>query len=191
MSCEYENVCLNNVNCFRCFNQKLLKLNTKPWQKQKTNSVSLVKKNNVKEMNAEDSWKNLEQEVADSLNNVPSIQEARRSIRSGALWFETGDIVDEILHPECKERTGRQLKAGDQSLSIQKHWLEKASEECKHNSKVMCLPFRFKGDDKIYTIFDHNDIAELITTMKAYIRDNEIKTEQIRLLEEKLNERTN
>ena len=51
----------------------------------------------------------------------------------------------------------------------------------------MCLPFRFKGDNKIYTIFEHNDIAELITLMKAYIKDNELKTEQIKILEEKLN----
>ena len=122
------------------------------------------------------------------MNNVPTIQQARRSIRSGALWFETGDIVDEILHPECKERTGRQLKSGDQSISIQKRWLEKASDECKHNNKVMCLPFRFKGDDKIYTIFEHNDIAELVTLMKAYIHDNEVKEQEIKLLKERLYE---
>jgi hypothetical protein len=137
-------------------------------------------------MNSDNSWENLEQEVADSLNNIPTIQDARRSVRSGALWFEKGDIVDEILHPECKERTGRQLKSGDQSISIQKLWLEKASDECKGTDKVMCLPFRFKGDDKIYTIFKHNDIAELITLMKAYIKDNELKTNQIHILEEKL-----
>ena len=52
----------------------------------------------------------------------------------------------------------------------------------------MCLPFRFKGDSKIYTIFEHEDIAELITLMKAYMRDNELKAQQIKILEEKLNE---
>jgi hypothetical protein len=51
----------------------------------------------------------------------------------------------------------------------------------------MCLPFRFKGDNKIYTIFEHEDIAELITLMKAYMRDNELKTQQIKILEEQLN----
>ena len=188
MSCEYESACLNNDKCWKCFEQSLLKLKKKPWEK-KSSGKKFTNVSNTKAKNSEDSWKNLEQEVADSLNNIPTIQQARRSIRSGALWFETGDIVDEILHPECKERTGRQLKSGDQSISIQKHWLEKASDECKHNNKVMCLPFRFKGDDKIYTIFEHNDIAELITLMKALIHDNEIKDQLIKQLKEKGNEK--
>lgn len=186
MDCEYELTCQNNDKCLRCINQRLLKLPKKPWEKSKKRT-SIVKQHSSKEQNAKNSWENLEQEVADSLSNVPSIQDARRSIRSGALWFEKGDIVDEILHPECKERTGRQLKSGDQSISIQKQWLEKAAEECKGTSKHMCLPFRFKGDDKIYTIFEHNDIAELVTTMKAYIRDNEMMSEEIKVLKEKLN----
>lgn len=187
MDCEYEANCLNNTNCYRCFNQNLLKLNIKPWQKQKTSNKNLFQTHDTKAKNADNSWENLEEEVAESLNNVPTIQDARRSIRSGALWFETGDVVDEILHPECKERTGRQLKSGDQSISIQRQWLEKAADECKNNNKFMCLPFRFKGDDKIYTIFDHNDIAELVTLMKSYIHDNELKTQQIKMLEEQLN----
>lgn len=191
MDCEYKATCENNDKCYRCVDQKLLKLKTKPWNKAKKANNSLIQTHNTKAMNAKNSWENLEQEVADSLNNVPSIQDARRSIRSGALWFEKGDIVDEILHPECKERTGRQLKSGDQSISIQKLWLEKAADECKSNSKTMCLPFRFKGDNKIYTIFEHNDIAELITLMKAYIKDNELKAQQIKILEEKLNESNN
>ena len=186
MACEYSTTCLNNDKCYRCVNNNLLKLKTKPWEKKNQSRISLVQTHDVKAQNAENSWENLEKEVADSLNNIPKIQDARRSIRSGALWFEKGDIVDDILHPECKERTGRQLKAGDQSLSIQKSWLEKASEECRNSSKVMCLPFRFKGDDKIYTIFEHNDIAELITLMKAYINDNELKMQQIKVLEENL-----
>lgn len=186
MDCEYEATCENNDKCFRCVNQKLLKLKTKPWNKQKNVRNSVVQTHDIKAKNAKNSWEDLEQEVAESLSNVPTIQDARRSIRSGALWFEKGDVVDEILHPECKERTGRQLKSGDQSISIQKLWLEKAAEECKGINKFMCLPFRFKGDDKIYTIFEHNDIAELVTLMKAYIRDNELKTKQIQILEEKL-----
>ena len=191
MDCEYELVCENNKRCYKCLNHSLLKQKTKPWEKQKTSKKSFVQKIDIKAQNADNSWENLEQEVADSLNNIPDIKDARRSIRSGALWFETGDIVDDILHPECKERTGRQLKSGDQSLSIQRQWLEKAADECKNNNKTMCLPFRFKGDSKIYTIFEHNDIAELITLMKAYIKDNEEKAQQIKVLEEKLSELNN
>ena len=188
MSCEYELTCKNNDKCFKCVNQRLLKIQQKPWEKQRAANKTGYKTSSSKDLNKEDSWKSLEQEVADSLNNVPSIQNARRSRASGALWFETGDIVDEILHPECKERTGRQLRSGDQSISIQKRWLEKASEECKNNDKTMCLPFRFKGDNKIYTIFEHEDIVELITTMKSYMRDNELKTQEIEILKKKLKE---
>jgi len=189
MICEYEATCLNKDKCYRCIEQNLLKQKTKPWNKAKQTKQSIVQVHNTKEMKAKNSWENLEQEVADSLNNIPNIQDARRSVRSGALWFEKGDIVDEILHPECKERAGRQLKSGDQSISIQRLWLEKAADECKGNSKIMCLPFRFKGDTKIYTIFEHNDIAELITLMKTYIHDNELKTQQIKVLQEKLHEK--
>ena len=191
MSCEYELTCKNNDKCFKCVNQRLLKIQQKPWEKQRAANKTGYKTSSSKDLNKEDSWKSLEQEVADSLNNVPSIQNARRSRASGALWFETGDIVDEILHPECKERTGRQLRSGDQSISIQKRWLEKASEECKNNDKTMCLPFRFKGDNKIYTIFEHEDIVELITTMKSYMRDNELKTQEIEILKKKLKEDKN
>ena len=182
MSCEYINVCENKDKCFRCIDYKLLKTKKKPWEKKKTSNSLLFDKNDVVAQNKDNSWEDLEQNVAESLNNIPSIKDARRSRRSGALWFEKGDIVDEILHPECKERTGRELKSGDKSISIQKLWLEKASDECKSNGKTMCLPFRFKGDKNIYTIFEHNDIAELITTMKAYIQDNELKERQIKSL---------
>ena len=185
MDCEFELTCKNNDKCFRCVDNNLLNIPKKPWEKDNKKS-SFVSSYDAKKANADDSWKDLEQKVADSLNNVPNIRDARRSRASGALWFETGDIVDEILHPECKERTGRQLKSGDQSISIQKRWLEKAAEECKNNSKVMCLPFRFKGGDKIYTIFEHNDIAELITLMKSYMKDNEEKAVQIKILEEEI-----
>ena len=187
MDCEFELTCKNKHRCFKCHNYSLHEENVKPWNKQKSSGKKFGMVQDTKAQNAKNSWENLEQEVADSLNNVPTIQDARRSIRSGALWFEKGDVVDEILHPECKERAGRQLKSGDQSISIQKLWLEKASEECKNVDKFMCLPFRFKGDNKIYTIFEHNDIAELVTLMKAYIRDNELKAQQIKVLEEKLN----
>ena len=189
MGCEYELECLNNTKCFLCINQNMLKTNKKPWEKKKDTTKQFLVKHDEKAGNADNSWENLEQEVSDSLNRIPDITDARRSRASGALWFETGDIVDDILHPECKERTGRDLKYGDKSISIQKHWLEKAADECRNSNKVMCLPFRFKGDNKIYTIFEHNDIAELITTMKAYIKDNELKAKEIEILKAKLKEK--
>lgn len=175
MSCEYEKVCLNASKCFRCYGQKLLKL---PYDKTK----NAYKASTKKDLKKDDSWKNLEQDVANVLNKVPKITEARRSVRSGALPFEKGDVVDDILHPECKERTGRFLKTGDQSISLQKSILEKAKDEIKGTDKTMCLPFRFKGDENIYCIIDMDDLAALVTTMKAYIRDNELKEMQLKEL---------
>ena len=184
--CNYEEYCLNKDKCYRCVDNKLLKLKG---QKGQRKTAGLLCTNNTKVAQAEDSWKDLEQQVADKLNNVPTIQEARRSRRSGGLWFETGDVVDTILHPECKERKGNELKSGEKSISIKREWLEKASEECKFKDKTMCLPFRFKGDNNIYCIFKNDDIATLITMMKAYIADNELKDQEIKRLKEQLNKK--
>ena len=181
--CIYENTCQNNDKCYRCSNQNLLKIKGQKGQ-QKTCGILNDYKHKIAQ--SDDSWKDLEQQVADKLNNIPTIEEARRSRASGALWFEKGDIVDIILHPECKERQGNQLKSGEKSISIKKEWLEKASDECKFTDSTMCLPFRFKGDTNIYCIFENNDIATLITTMKAYIRDNELQAKEIDALKEEI-----
>ena len=177
MSCQYESSCLNSDKCYRCNNQSLLKIKG---QKGQRKTAGLF---DAKKANADDSWKDLEQQVADKLNDIPTIQEARRSRASGALWFEKGDIVDAILHPECKERKGSELKSGEKSISIKKEWLEKAAEECKYENKTMCLPFRFKGDENIYCIFKNEDIATLVTTMKAFMLDNELKDREIQRLQ--------
>lgn len=188
MSCEYENYCLNNTKCFRCINQSLLKMKGRKGQ-QKT--ASLFSSYDNKTAQADDSWKDLEQQVANQLNNIPTMQEARRSIASGAMWWEKGDVVDTILHPECKERKGNELKSGEKSISIKREWLEKAADECKFEDKTMCLPFRFKGDDNIYCIFKNDDIATLITTMKAYMLDNELKDQEIKRLQDIIKKRGN
>lgn len=184
MDCEYEIRCVNSDKCYRCFDNSLLKL---PEDKQKQkNRKTKVKDHRV--ASADDSWKDLEQTVADKINMVPTMKEARRSRMSGALWFETGDIVDDILHPECKERKGRELKSGEKSISIQKAWLTKAKMECENTERIMVLPFRFKEDDDIYAIFDMEDIAQLITTTKAYMYDNDAKAKEIQMLNERLKE---
>lgn len=188
MSCAYESSCLNNSNCYRCTNQNLLKIKG---QKGQQKTAGLISQIDNKTAMADDSWKDLEQQVANKLNNIPTIEQARRSRMSGALPFETGDVVDSILHPECKERKGSELKSGEKSISIKKEWLEKAAEECRFKTQTMCLPFRFKGDSAIYCIFNNDDIADLITTMKAYILDNELKDNEINRLKKRLEELQN
>lgn len=181
--CQYEYVCKNSDKCYRCVSQSLLNI---PNQKGKSKVAELISGVDHKTAQADDSWKDLEQQVADKLNNIPTMKEARRSRASGALWFEKGDIVDAILHPECKERKGNELKSGEKSISIKKEWLEKAYDECKFTDRTMCLPFRFKGDENIYCIFRNDDIAELVTMMKTYMIDNEIKDARIKELETEL-----
>ena len=140
----------------------------------------MFKESEHKNLTKDNSWEDLEEQVAKSLNRIPDIREARRSRASGALPFEKGDIVDTILHPECKERTA------EKSFSVKREWLEKAKEECKYTDKTMCLPFRFKGDTNIYCIFDNNDIVSLVTTMKAYMADNDKLRKENEILRKRL-----
>jgi hypothetical protein len=182
MSCEHELRCLNKDKCYRCFGESLLKLPEDKARKSKAKTKTY----NHAVATADDSWKDLEEDVAAALNKVPTIKDARRSRASGALWFEKGDIVDDILHPECKERMGRELKSGEKSISIQRGWLEKAKEECRSSEKIMVLPFRFKEDTNIYGIFDFDDIATLVTMMKAYMADNDIKVKEMEVLQKKI-----
>lgn len=180
MDCEFENRCLNNSKCFRCRNQHLLKL---PEDKIKTK----FKKNKVYDnrvASSDESWGDLEQSVADKLNAVPTMKEVRRSRGSGNQWFEKGDVLDEILNLECKERKGSELVGGDKSFSIKRSWLEKAQEEADEERKVSALPFRFKNDENIYIIMQDCNIIELVNMCKAYRQDNEVKAREIELLKQ-------
>lgn len=167
MDCQYYDRCTKR-KCLYCVDYSLFS----DGKKKKTPS-KMFEVHDDKLANSDKSWEDLEDKVAKSLNRVPTIREARRSRASGALWFEKGDIVDAILHPECKER------AAEKSFSVKREWLEKATKECAGTDKTMCLPFRFKGDDKIYCIFEQNDIAALITTMKSYMEDNDALRKEI------------
>lgn len=178
--CEYESRCLSNTKCYKCHNYTLLKLPEDKYKKQMQRKAKKdLDKAKSKYNDTDKSWRSLEQEVASKINNIPTIQEARRSRMSGALEFEKGDIVDTVLHPECKERKGTKLKSGEKSMSIKKEWLEKAKDECKDTDKTMCLPFRFKGDENIYVILDFDDLAALTTSLKAYMIENEILTKEL------------
>ena len=65
MACEYEKQCQNNTKCFRCYNQSLLKMKH---EKKK----SAYRASTQKDLMKEDSWKNLEQDVANKINNIPT-----------------------------------------------------------------------------------------------------------------------
>lgn len=182
MSCIFENRCLNKHLCFRCFNEKLLKL---PEDKER-NKNKVVKLYDSVKANSEDSWKDLEEDMVRELKKVPTLSDIRRTRGSGNQWFEKGDVLDMILKLECKERTGNELSGGDKSMSIKKSWLEKATLEAMEDNKVMALPFRFKNDDKNYIIMEAFNITDLVNYLKAYKIDNDIKEQEINFLKEEI-----
>ena len=182
MDCEFENRCLNTSKCFRCYGESLLKL---PEDKYK-NSYKKTKVYDKKVADADNSWEDLEQTVADGLNAVPTMKEVKRSRGSGNQWFEKGDVLDQILNLECKERTPNELQGGDRSLSVKKSWLTKAEDEAATEGRISALPFRFKNDDKVYIIMESCNIIELVNMCKAYTQDNDMKAKEIELLKEQL-----
>lgn len=180
--CKYYFRCKNNEKCFRCFNESLLKL-----PENKTTNKNF----NYKDANKKNSWEDLEETVANELNNVPTIKEARRSRASGALWFEKGDVLDSILNVECKERKGNELKGGDKSISIKKTWLTKAKEEAMDNDRIMVLPFRFKGDEDYYMIVEPITIIDVVNIAKAYMNENAILEKENETLKQALSKYSN
>ena len=181
MDCPYELTCLNKGKCYKCFDLSLLKLPKEKGKSYKKKEVNYV------DANADDSWKDLEQRVADRLNQIPTAKEARRSRMSGALPFEKGDIVDDILMPECKERIGNRAADGAvKSFTIKREWLEKAKNEADEKNRTMTLPFRFKGDENIYTVTQFEDIATLVTMYKSVENTNRILEAQLQVVKEKL-----
>lgn len=180
MSCLYENRCLNGHACFRCFNNKLLKLNEDIIYKGKANSFVDKKKSCSNE-----SWKTLEEEMVNELQKVPTFSEVRRTRGSGNQWFEKGDVLHSILKLECKERKGFILKGGDKSISIKKSWLEKAELEAREDNRIMALPFRFKEDETNYIILESYNIIELVNRLKAYEIENSRIEQELKFLKKK------
>lgn len=177
-NCVHYDICKNNKICYRCFNEEYLKLPKERKTKKKIHDYKIA--------NSDDSWKDLEQTSAKMLNNIPVIKDARRSRRSGALWFEKSDVVDEVVHIECKERQGRIIKKGaDKSFTIQKSWIEKAKNEADNDNKILCLNFRFKGDEQIYNIMCFEDTCELINQYKSLKEENSLLLAEINVLKKK------
>lgn len=84
-NCKYSHVCQNNDKCYRCADQRLLKIKG---QKGQRKTAGLLDSYNYKKANADNSWEDLEQQVADKLNDIPTMVEARRSRASGAEIFK-------------------------------------------------------------------------------------------------------
>lgn len=162
-------------SCFKCYDYAFYK-------------EPVIKNSNRKYMdkNAKDSWKKLESDVASDLSKLKSGYEAKRQIRSGALPFAPGDVSDSVAFLECKERTPTEAN-GTKSFTVSKDWLDKAEIEAKEEDKPMFLPFRFKGDEEIYTVTKWEYIAELITTIKSLMLEADKQELILKQLKERLN----
>lgn len=159
-SCQYADQCLNGHRCFSCQDYSLLKL-----PKRKRGTLGRNRKEDK-------SWKQLEQDVANKLASFDYISfQSRRQKGSGNIWFRPGDVVDDVVLPECKERT---IEArGKQSFAIQKEWLDKIAQEADGTGKYPCLCFRYQGDSRIFTVWDLNVLIDLIYEVKFLRQENQ------------------
>lgn len=169
-NCDYQNRCINSEKCLRCSNFQFLKLpediEREIAQKKAKNKRTDYSKDSKK------SWNNMEQEVANNLNAIPTTKQymsAHRQPRSGAISGLEGDIIDDILLIECKERASE--VSGKKSITIKKDWLDKIDKEAKSNGKTPCFCFRYKDDSEIYAIINYKEITNLITNYKYLLAE--------------------
>lgn len=172
--CEHYFFCQNNKKCQICGpDQRLLKLPGDDKRKKNIQKAERFKKGSHKE----DSWKELEQYVADQLNAVPYKPEARRQLRSGGIWFLPGDVQDTVLLPECKEREQYTSK-GEKAFTIKKEWIEKVFEEARLADKFPALIFRFKNDDHVYFVDDFTVLRDMVHLIKVLNEEVEKLTKE-------------
>lgn len=176
--CEYEDRCLNTDKCFVCDDYRLLKM---PEDKKRKSLQAKAKIANNKRDNLEncsESWKDLESAVAARISAMPTVKqynemrEARRQMRSGAIWFMPGDVADTVILTECKERAQTTAK-GEKSITIPKSWLTKINKEAELAGKYPTFAFRYKNDDIIYSINDFEVICEMVLEIKYLRVENE------------------
>lgn len=155
--CLYSHQCLNvDAQCYRCREHNLLKL-AQDKQKQKSRVVPTD--------NSKKSWRQLEQSSANKLSSVPTIADARRQFGSGNKWYAPGDIVDNILLLEAKERDQITTR-GERYISIHKEWIEKIISEARGTGRYPGLVFRFKGDNNSYAIMEFDALCEMVHEIK-------------------------
>lgn len=190
--CEYYLRCQNNQRCLMCGpTQRLLKLpedsqRLKNQQRQKTGF------NQKAGLTSDDSWKHLEQSVANDVNAIPTYREAARQVRSGGLWFMPGDVDDTDIRIECKERDIVNAK-GQKNFSISKDVLDKIIEEAKMDQKFPGMVFRYKGEEDRFAVMPWEELLALLHQFKAHYmevqtitKERDYYREKSRALEAKL-----
>ena len=178
MSCEYQNRCGNNEKCFVCNDMRLLKLpEDKNRQRLQSKAKSIAKKVDLLD-DCSESWNDLEATVAAKISAIPTVKQytemrdARRQVRSGAIWFMPGDVTDTIILVECKERSSTTAK-GEKNITIPKSWLTKLDAEAKLDGKYPTFAFRYKNDEQIYSINKFEILEDMVTEIKFLRMENE------------------
>lgn len=158
MKCDFEKfkTCLKNNLCHLCDGERLY---TPPKVRKPLRASKKKKKEGV----------DFEKRVVKAYNKTVSKESrvdhsAVRSPNSGSIWSLPGDIITKEALLEAKER-GTVTSRGEKTISIQKKWLQKIEYETyqKTNKSYWFLPFRYKGDDKIYVVTDFNIILQLLS----------------------------
>lgn len=176
--CEHEGRCLNTEKCLICNDYRLLKLPEDAKRKQLQSKARTISKKKDTNTDCSESWKDLEQSVASKLSAIPTtkeyidMREARRQVRSGAIWFMPGDVADTIVLVECKERS-TVTATGEKTITVPKSWLTKLEEEAKHDGKYPTFAFRYKNDDQIYSINKFDVLEDMVLEIKYLRVDNE------------------
>lgn len=176
--CEHEGRCLNSDRCLFCNDYRLLKMPEDSNRKRMQSKAAAIAKKKDTRTDCSQSWKDLEQTVANKISAIPTtkqyieMKEARRQVRSGAIWFMPGDVADPVILVECKERSSVTAN-GEKSITIPKSWLTKLEAEAKLDGKYPTFAFRYKNDEQIYSINKFEVLEDMVLEIKYLRVDNE------------------
>jgi len=106
----------------------------------------------------------------------PNLSESRRQIRSGAIWTMPGDVNDEIMLVEAKQRNGTNHN-GEPKFAIKKKVIDKISNEASYN-QVPALSFRMQ-EYGIYDVISYEGITELIAQLKFAYEENQLLQKEV------------
>jgi hypothetical protein len=95
--------------------------------------------------------------------------ESRINPGSGNTYWRPGDVLDDILHTENKERKPSFTTKGKKQITIDVRWLLEAIREAEGKRKFPVVTFSLTGDDTIFALANFNTIAAMAHEIK-YLR---------------------
>ena len=107
----------------------------------------------------------------------PVLSETRRQLRSGGIWTMPGDVSDEILLVEAKQRSTTNSK-GEPRFSIKKEVLEKIEKEAGSN-RIPLLVFRMQDDGRPYAVIKYDYLMDLIYMLEMAVEENKLLQKKV------------